>query len=94
MAKRLRDPQGLSGANAQPREALRGAERGPQEGLQSPAPRGAVDTRPRDSRRAQSWGHSVGKESENRTVERLGGTVRGPDPCPPHLTWRRVRVQV
>lgn len=33
-------------------------------------------------------------EFENRTVERPGGTVRGPDPRPPHLTWRRVGVQV
>lgn len=94
MAKRLRDPQGLGGANAQLRQALRGAARGPQEGLQTPR-RAEPGTRgPGIPGRAQSWGHSVGKESENRTVERLGGTVKGPDPCPPHLTWRRVGVQV
>lgn len=61
MAKRLRDLQGLGGANAQPREALRGAARGPQEGLQSPAPRGARDTRPRDSRESAELGAQCGK---------------------------------
>lgn len=59
MAKRLRDPQGLSGANAQPREALRGAARGPQEGLQKP-------------RAARSCGHAAqGFQGERR----VGGTV-------------------
>lgn len=39
-------------------------------------------------------GRNVGKEAENRTVERLGGTARGPGPCPSHLTWHTVGVQV
>ena len=84
-----------AGRGSAARVALRGRE-GPSGGAPKP-------------RAARGWGHAaqgfrgelrVGgavwekRESENRTVERLGGTVRGPDPRPPHLTWRRVGVQV
>lgn len=54
-------------------------------------PRGA---QLRLSRERTEMGCNVGKEAENRTVERLGGTARGPGPGPSHLTWRPVGVQV
>lgn len=45
--------------------------------------------------RGQRWGATLEKKkAENRTVERLGGTARGPGPRPSHLTWRPVGVQV
>lgn len=61
MAKRWRP------AGAQPRALLRGAARDPREGLQSRAPRGAGDTRPRDSGESSELGAQCGKRESLRT---------------------------